>query len=202
MRKLCDCAIFILPRLPPRRIEPRRPPPKPLRAALTSAIAARPARTPEVAAATGADSDIGSTGWRSITRASGTGSARTGRLRPSEAIGGASLLPGPEGLLVHPVALCDLAAHPLHRPVHGLVGLEDPAHLATGLGRLLGHVEVLAVEQPGHARVLELGLHAQEPDAHLVDPRQLQEQLDPAERQQAAVGALERLVEVRHRERG
>ncbi|MEA2468500.1 MAG: hypothetical protein QOJ57_2626, partial [Thermoleophilaceae bacterium] len=45
MRKLCDCAIFIFPRLPPSRIDPRLPPPKPFRAALTSAMAARPAST-------------------------------------------------------------------------------------------------------------------------------------------------------------
>src|SRR3954464_14093041 len=140
MRNDCDCWIFILPRLPPSRMLPRRPPPKPPRATFTSPITARPASTPLVAAATGADSGIGSTGARSITRASGTGSASTGRLRPSseeeEAIEGASLLPGPEVLLIHPVALCDLAAHPLHGAVHGLVRLEDPAHLAARLGRL------------------------------------------------------------------
>src|SRR4051812_36627656 len=169
MRKLCDCAIFILPRLPPSRRLPRRPPPKPPRAAFTRAIAARPASTPLVAAATGADSDIGSTGGRSMTRASGTGSARTGRLRPSEeAIGGASLLPGSEVLLVHPVALGDLPAHPLHGPVHRVVVLQDPAHLAARLGRLLGHVEVLAVQEAGHAGVLPLGLHAEEPHPNLV----------------------------------
>src|SRR4051812_11902737 len=181
MRNDCDCWIFILPRLPPSRMVPRRPPPKPERANFTSPITAKPASTPLVAAATGAESGIGSTGARSITRASGTGSARTGRLRPSseEAIEGASLLPGPEVLLVHAVALGDLAAHALHRAVHGLVRLEDPAHLAAALGRLLGHVEVLAVEQAGHARVLPLGLDAQEADAHLVDPRQLPEELDP-----------------------
>src|SRR4051794_5994014 len=152
MRKLCDCWIFILPRLPRSLIVPRRPPPRLPRANFTSPITARPASTPLVAAATGADSGIGSTGARSSTRASGTGSARTGRLRPSseEAIEGASLLPGPEVLLVHPVALGDLPAHPLHRAVHGLVRLEDPAHLAAALRRLLGHVEMLAVEQAGH----------------------------------------------------
>src|SRR3954470_5708621 len=145
MRKLCDWAIFSLPRLTPSRIPPRRPPPKPPRTAFTSAIAASPARTPLVAAATGADRGIGSTGLRSITRASGA-SARTGRLRPSP-MRGASLLPGPEGLLVNPVTLRDLPAHALHGAVHGLVGLEDPAHLTAGLRGLLGHVEVLAIEQ-------------------------------------------------------
>src|SRR4051812_43353489 len=138
MRKLCDCAIFIFPRLPPSRMLPRRPPPKPPRAAFRRAIAASPASTPEVAAATGAESGIGSTGRRSITRASGA-AASTGRLRPSS-MKGASLLRGAEVLLVHPVALGDLAAHPLHGAVHRLVGLEDPAHLAARLGRLLGHV--------------------------------------------------------------
>src|SRR4051812_24108055 len=171
MRKLCDCAIFSFPRLRPKLMPPRRPPPKPPRTALTSAMAARPARTPPVAAATGAESGIGSTGARSITRGSGA-LARTGRLRPSS-MKGASLLRGPEVLLVHPVALRDPPAHPLHGAVHGLVGLKDPARLAPGLWGLLGHVEVLAVEQPGHARVLVLGLHAEEPDPHLVDPRQL-----------------------------
>src|SRR4051812_678342 len=178
---------------------PRRPPPSPPRSALTSAMAARPASTPLVAAATGADKGIGSTGARSITRASG-GSARTGRLRPSS-MERASLLLAPEGLLVYPVALRDSPAHPLHGAVHGLVGLENPAHLAAALGRLLRHVEVLAVEQPGHSGVLPLRLHAEEPDPHLVDPGQLQEQLDAAERQQPAVGPLEGLVEVGHRER-
>src|SRR3954465_13869562 len=100
-------------------LPPRLPPPKPLRSALKRAIVARPARTPLVAAATGADSGIGSTSGRPITRASGA-SARTGRLRPSS-IGGASLLPGSEVLLVHPVALGDLAAHAFHRAVHGHV---------------------------------------------------------------------------------
>src|SRR4051794_8821355 len=134
MRKLCDCWIFIFPRLPPSLIEPRRPPPKLPRATFTSPITASPASTPLVAAATGADSGIGSTRARSITRASGTGSASTGRLRPSsEAIGGASLLPGPEVLLVHAVALRDLPAHPPHGAVHGLIGLEDPAHLTAAL---------------------------------------------------------------------
>src|SRR3954465_9052600 len=126
MRNDCDWAIFILPRLPPSRMLPRRPPPKPPRAAFNSAIAARPASTPLVAAATGADSGIGSTRARSITRASGTGSASTGRLRPSsEAIEGASLLPGPEVLLVHAVALGDLPAHAFHGAVHRLVRLQD-----------------------------------------------------------------------------
>src|SRR3954464_15812412 len=123
MRNDCDCWIFILPRLPPSRMLPRRPPPKPPRATFTRPITARPARTPLVAAATGADSGIGSTGRRSITRGSG-GSARTGRLRPSS-IEGASLLRAPEGLLVDPVALRDLPAHALHGAVHGGIGLED-----------------------------------------------------------------------------
>src|SRR4051812_2396710 len=173
MRNDCDCWIFILPRLPPSRMVPRRPPPKPERATFTSPITARPARTPLVAAATGAESGIGATGARSITRASGTGSARTGRLRPlsEEAIEGASLLPGPEVLLVDAVALGDLPAHPLHGAVHGLVGLEDPSHLAARLRRLLGHVEVLAVEKARHAGVLPLRLDPQEADPHLVDPR-------------------------------
>src|SRR3954454_3190083 len=202
MRNDCDGWIFILPRLPPSLIEPRRPPPKLPRATFTSPITASPASTPLVAAATGADSGIGSTRARSITRASGTGSASTGRLRPSsEAIEGASLLPGAEVLLVDAVALGDPAAHPLHGAVHRLVRLEDPAHLAARLRRLLGHVEVLAVQQPGHPRVLPLGLHAEEPDAHLVDPRQLPQQLDAPERQQPPVGTLEGLVEVGHRER-
>src|SRR3954471_13114567 len=170
---------------------PRRPPPNPPRSALKSAIVASPARTPLVAAATGAESGIGSTSGRSITRASG-GSARTGRLRPSS-IGGASLLPGSEVLLVHPVALRDLAVHALHGAVHRHVVLEDPAHLAAHLGRLLGHVEVLAVEQPRDSRVLVLRLHAEESDPDLVDPRQLPEQPDAAERQESPVGALEGL---------
>src|SRR4051812_39253103 len=177
MRNDCDCWIFIFPRLPPSLMVPRRPPPKLLRAIFTNPMTARPASSPLVAAATGADRGIGSTGARSITRASGTGSASTGRVGPSgEAIGGASLLLAPAGFLVQPVALGDLAAHPLHGAVHCLVRPEDPAHLAPGRRRLLGHVEVLAVEQPRHARVLPLGLHAEEPDPHLVDPRQLPEE--------------------------
>src|SRR3954467_11992399 len=200
MRKLCDCAIFIFPRRRPSRMLPRRPPPNPPRSALKSAIVARPARTPLVAAATGAESGICSGSGRSITRASGA-PARTGRLRPSS-IGGASLLRAPEVLLVHPVALGDLAAHALHRAVHRHVVLQDPAHLAARLGRLLGHVEVLAIEQAGDPRVLVLRLDAQEADPHLVDPGQLPQQLDAAERQQPPVGALEGLVEVGHRERG
>src|SRR3954452_15520851 len=119
MRKLCDCAIFIFPRRRPRRMLPRRPPPNPFRRALNKAIVARPARTPLVAAATGAESGIGSTSGRSITRASGA-LASTGRLRPSS-MKGASLLPGSEVLLVHAVALRDLPAHPLHGAVHGVV---------------------------------------------------------------------------------
>src|SRR4051794_34955176 len=120
MRKLCDCAIFIFPRLPPSRTAPRRPPdPSPPRTAFTSAMAARPASTPLVAAATGAESGIGSTGLRSMTRASGASEARTGRLRPSESMArGAMLLGRPEVLLVDPVALGDPAPHPLHGAVH------------------------------------------------------------------------------------
>src|SRR5205085_3613050 len=134
MRNDCDCATFNFPRPRPSRMFPRRPPPdRPLRRTLNSAIVARPASTPLVAAATGAESGIGSTAGRSITRASGA-SARTGRLRPSS-MGAASLLPGSEVLLVHPIALGDPAAHPLHGAVHGLVGLEDPAPLAAPLGR-------------------------------------------------------------------
>src|SRR4051812_17257110 len=175
MRNDCDCWIFNFPRLPPSLMVPRRPPPKLLRAIFTNPMTARPASTPLVAAPTGADSGIGSDGARPIPPASGTGSARTGRLRPlsEEAIEGASLLAGAEVLLVDAVALRDLPAHALHGAVHGLVGLEDPAHLATALRRLLGHVEMLAVEEPGHAGVLPLRLHAQEADPHLVDPRQL-----------------------------
>src|SRR3954462_2460307 len=106
---------------------PRRPPPpNPFRSALNRAIVAKPARTPLVAAATGADSGICSPSGRSITRGSGAW-ARTGRLRPSS-IGGASLLPGSEVLLVYPVALRDLAVHALHGAVHRHVVLEDPAH--------------------------------------------------------------------------
>src|SRR4051794_4875363 len=175
MRNDWLCAIFIFPRRRPSPMLPLRPPPKPLRNALKSAIVASPASTPPVAAATGAESGSDSTSWRAITRASGA-LARTGRLRPSS-MKGASLLAASEVLLVHPVALRDLAAHALHGAVHGLVVLEDPAHLAAALGRLLGHVEVLAVEQAGHAGVLVLGLDAEESDAHLVDPRQLPEQL-------------------------
>src|SRR3954468_10493378 len=135
MRKLCDWAIFIFPRRRPGRMLPRRPPPRPPRIALKSAIVASPARTPLVAAATGADSGIGSTSGRSITRASGA-LASTGGVRPSS-MKGASLPPAPEVLLVHPVTLCDLPAHPLHGAVHGVVVLENPAHLAAALGRLL-----------------------------------------------------------------
>src|SRR3954452_19167471 len=156
MRNDCDCATFILPRRRPSRTGPRRPPPNPFHRALNKAIVASPASTPLVAAATGAASGIGSTSGRSITGPSGA-RARPGRLRPSS-IGGASLLPGSEVLLVHPVALRDLPAHPLQGAVHGLVRLEDPARLAAGLGGLLGHVEVLAVEQSGHPGVLVLGL--------------------------------------------
>src|SRR3954466_10152569 len=170
---------------------PRRPPPSPPRSALTSAMAARPASTPLVAAATGADKGIGSTGARSITRASG-GSARTGRLRPSS-MERASLLLDPEVLLVHPVALRDSPTHPLHGAVHGLVGLEDPAHLAALLRRLLRHVEVLPVQQRRNTGVLVLGLDAEEADSDLVDRAQLGQHADPAEREQPPVGLLERL---------
>src|SRR5436190_10178033 len=175
MRNDCDCATFIFPRRRPNPMLPRRPPPvNPLRSTLKRAIVARPARMPLVAAATGAESGIGSTRGRSITRASGA-SASTGRLRPSS-MGAASLLPGPEVLLVHPVALGDLAVHALHGAVHRLIVLQDPAHLAARLGRRLSHVEVLSVEQPGHSRVLVFGLHTEEADPHLVDPGQLPEQ--------------------------
>src|SRR3954468_16402581 len=99
-----------------------------------------PASAPPVTAATGADSGICS-GRASTTLASGT-EASTGRLRLSaegSSIGSRMLLPGSEVLLVDPVLLDDRAAHPLHRSVHRVVGLEDPAHLAAGLARRLGH---------------------------------------------------------------
>ena len=49
------------------------------------------------------------------------------------------------------------------------VGLEDPAHLAAVLRPRFGGVEVLDVELRRDARVLVLGLDAEEADAHAVD---------------------------------
>src|SRR4051794_27825217 len=186
---------------------PRRPPSRtaglrrsPLRSTRTSTIAPIPASAPPVATATGATSGSGSgRGGSSITRASGA--ARTGRLSGESAMGRAMLLLAPEGLFVDAVLLDDVSAHALHGAVHRLVVLEDPAHLAAALARLLGHVEVLAVQERRHAGVLVLGLDAEEADPHLVDPRQLQQQLERPERQQPPVRPRERLVEVRHRQR-
>src|SRR3954462_5641345 len=56
------------------------------------------------------------------------------------------------------VARDDLATHPLHRAVHRLVRLEDPARLAHVLGRALGRVVMHLVEARRHAGVLELAL--------------------------------------------
>src|SRR3954463_3756801 len=60
--------------------------------------------------------------------------------------------------LIDAVFANDGAPHPLHGPVHRLVRLEDPPHLAALLGRPLGRVEVQLVEARGHPRVLPLAL--------------------------------------------
>src|SRR4051794_21774086 len=113
-------------RPPTRTTRLRRTPLRTTRARNSVAI---PASTPPVAAATGAASGMGSDRG-SITRGSGA-RASTGRLRFSvgSSMSRAMLLPVAEVLLVHAVALDDLAAHPRHGAVHGVVRLEHPAHL-------------------------------------------------------------------------
>src|SRR5215211_4055983 len=103
--------------------------------------------------------------------------------------------------LVHAVALDDAATHRLHATVHGRVGLEYPAHLAALLPRRGGHPEVLGVQAGGHAGVLGGRQYPQEAHAHAVDELPLAQEAPPAERQQPAVHARERLVHVGHRDR-
>jgi hypothetical protein len=75
-----------------------------------------------------------------------------------------------EGALVHAIRLDDASAHHLHPAVHGVVGLEDPAHLAALLARVTrGGLEVLHIQERRHAGVLELRLDAEEPDPDAVD---------------------------------
>src|ERR1044072_6846543 len=85
----------------------------------------------------------------------------------------------------------DSAAHGLHRTVHVRVGLEDPTHLAPLLRTDAGHVEMLHVHLRGDARVLELGLDAEEADAHAVDDLALAQEVPPAEREQPSVDLIE-----------
>src|SRR4051795_3478950 len=106
--------------------------------------------------------------------------------------------------LVDAVALDDPAVHRLHAAVHRPVRLEDPAHLAPLDPRPGRHVEVLDVERGGHAGVLVLGLHAQEPDPHPVDDPLAPQVVPPAERQDPALHLAQDLVDVgdgdRHRD--
>src|ERR1700722_3900724 len=89
--------------------------------------------------------------------------------------------------LVHAIAAHDLAAHALHRAVHRLVDLQDPAHLAALLRRGFSCVEVHLVETGSDAGVLVLGLNAKREHAHRVDLLALAQSRYPAEWQQAAV---------------
>src|SRR3954453_9269330 len=66
---------------------------------------------------------------------------------------------------VDPETPHDAAAHRLHRPVHVLVGLKDPAHLAPLLRDARRGVEVLDVQRRGDPRVLVGVLDAEEADA-------------------------------------
>src|SRR6476659_11500166 len=100
-----------------------------------------------------------------------------------------------ERSLVKTVLLDDLAAHPLHRPVHRLVPLQDPAHLApVDLVRLGGHLDVLEVEAGGDAGVSVVVLDAEGEDPQAVDLALAEQELRPAERQQAAVQPRHHLV--------
>src|SRR2546421_6723586 len=106
-----------------------------------------------------------------------------------------------EETLVYAVALDDPPAHGLDPTIHGLVRLEDPARLAAILPLAGGLAVVLGVHCGGDAGVLVLGLHAQESHADAVDPWLVPEELEPAERQDAPVHALQDLVHVRDGER-
>src|SRR5829696_9322040 len=85
--------------------------------------------------------------------------------------------------LVEPETAHDAAPHRLHRAVHVLVGLEDPAHLALLLRRHLGRVEMALVEARGDARVLPLRLDAEREHAYPVDLAPVPEELRPSDRQ-------------------
>src|SRR5919112_4562674 len=89
------------------------------------------------------DSNIGGEALRySVRRMAGTLSGGRGRRKWG----------CPQFTLVDPVAADDPPAHGLHRAVHVRVGLQDPAHLAPGLRRGAGHVEVLDVHLGRDAR--------------------------------------------------
>src|SRR3954468_14877046 len=88
----------------------------------------------------------------------------------------------------------DRAPPTLHGPVHRLVRLEDPPHLAALLRRPLGRVEVQLVEARGHPPVLPLALDAEGEDPHPVDLALAQQEAQPPDREQPAVHLLEHLV--------
>src|SRR4051794_4025769 len=95
---------------------------------------------------------------------------------------------------VDPETPHDAAPHGLHRAVHVLVGLEDPAHLAPLLRVPRGGVEMLDIQRRRDPRVLVGVLDAEEPDPHPVHDRAPPEEVPPAERQQAPVHLHQHLV--------
>src|SRR3954465_11711799 len=96
---------------------------------------------------------------------------------------------------VDPETPDDPAAHRLHRPVHVLVGLEDPAHLAPLLRDTRGGVEMLDVERRRDPGVLVGVLDAEEAHADPVHDRRTAQEVPPAERQQAALHLHQHLVD-------
>src|SRR5215212_3003680 len=201
---------------------PRRPRRFPMRTAVGRRRAGRrrtrsrktmnaPTTAPPAAATT-----TGAGGWaRSTTRASlpaSTGAIERRRrgapfvggsswISSRSPMGGATILPVAEGLLVEAIDLDDPPAHRLHAAVHGGVDLEDPPHLAAFHDAALRLVEVLDVELRGHAGVLELRLDAQCEDAHMADLVAPAHELEPAGREQPALHPDQDLVPVEQRER-
>src|SRR5687767_7116802 len=143
-------------------------------AAFTTATVAAPATTPPAAAIAtvrassrrtdtsppGVVAGSGDAGTASaassssrIASASSTSSATAPQATPGRGVGS-------QRLLVNTVLLDDPAAHPLHRAVHRLVRLEDPAHVTASRPVLLRGLQVPLVERRRDAEVLVLRQHA------------------------------------------
>ena len=107
-----------------------------------------------------------------------------------------------EAALVDPVTLDHAAAHPLHRPVHRVVGLEDPAHVAAARADRGRRLHVALVEGRGDAEVLVVVLDPEREDPQTVDVTLAAKEVDPAEWEHAAVHLRQGLLDVGQSEGG
>src|ERR1700745_789999 len=91
-----------------------------------------------------------------------------------------------EQLLIYAVALHDPPRERLHRAVHRLVDLEDPAGLDARDASSMARVPYVAIQRSCYSRVLELRFDAQREHADLVDSATRAQRGQPSEGQQAS----------------